>query len=72
MKRFYNMKISTKLVISFIFVAIIAGIVGMVGIFSINSLDKSDTILYENMTKPISQMSDISTAFQRTRVNLRD
>ena len=72
MKRFYNMKISTKLVISFIFVAIIAGIVGMVGIFSISSLDKSDKILYEHMTKPISQMSDISTAFQRTRVNLRD
>lgn len=72
MKWFYNLKIGTKLLAGFVLVAIIACVVGVVGIVNIIALDKSDTELYEKMTVPISQMSDIGVAFQRTRVNLRD
>lgn len=72
MKWFMNMKISTKLLASFILVAIIAGIVGVVGIVNMKTIDKSDTELYENMTVPISEVANISIQFQRSRVNVRD
>ncbi|HWR40625.1 MAG TPA: methyl-accepting chemotaxis protein [Patescibacteria group bacterium] len=72
MKWLDDMKISVKLLSSFILIALIAGIIGFVGVKSIQELDTSDTIMYEKMTVPIAQLSAISTAFQRMRVNLRD
>jgi methyl-accepting chemotaxis protein len=72
MKWFYNLKISAKLIIGFALVAVIAGVLGVFGMINLKSLDDSDTALYERMTVPISQMSGISTAFQRVRVNSRD
>lgn len=35
-------------------------------------MSKSDTVLFENMTVPLAQIGDISTAFQRLWVNARD
>ena len=72
MKWFMNMKIATKLITGFLIVAIIAGIVGVVGIRNIRALDKADSQLYSNMTVPISQLAELSIAFQRARVNVRD
>lgn len=72
MKWFYNMKIGAKLIVSFIIVALISGIVGVVGIANINKIDENDTILYENMTVPLSEVADIARWFQRARVNARD
>ena len=72
MKWFYNLRIGTKLVSSFIVVAIIAAVVGVVGVVNIIEINNSDTLLYKNMTVPISQMADVSTSFQRLRVNLRE
>ncbi|WP_296561345.1 MCP four helix bundle domain-containing protein, partial [uncultured Acetobacterium sp.] len=72
MKTFANMKVKAKLLVGFIIMAIIVGIVGVVGITNIKALDESDTELYENITVPIGQAGQISTAFQRMRVNIRD
>jgi len=72
MKWFYNMKIATKLIISFVIVAIISGVVGVVGIINIKSIDADDTYLYENVTVPIENMTTISTAFERVRIGTRD
>jgi len=72
MKTFANMKVKAKLLVGFIIMAIIVGIVGVVGITNIKALDESDTELYENITVPIGQVGQISTAFQRMRVNIRD
>ncbi len=72
MKGFYNLKISAKLLTGFAIVALIAGAVGAFGILNIKKADNSDTMLYENFTVPISEMGNISTAFQRLRVNVRD
>ena len=72
MKTFANMKVKAKLLTGFIIMAIIVTIVGAVGITNIKSLDQSDTELYENKTVPIAQAGQISTAFQRMRVNIRD
>lgn len=72
MKWFYNMKISQKLVISFVVVALISGIVGVIGITNITKMNENDTTLYENMTVPLSEIAEIARLFQRARVNARD
>ncbi|GAB7025050.1 methyl-accepting chemotaxis protein [Geotalea toluenoxydans] len=70
MQWFYNLKIGTKLLSSFIILALIAGIIGWIGIANIHKADDNGQMLYENVTMPISQLGAISTAFQRVRVNL--
>lgn len=72
MQWFYNQKISVKLIMSFTLVAIIAGVIGFVGVKNITTINKADTKLYTHMTVPMGQLVDISTEFQRVRVNLRD
>lgn len=72
MNWFKNMKISLKLITGFIIVAVIAGIIGVVGIININNINNNDTALYDKMTVPISQLSQISELYQRTRVSIRD
>lgn len=72
MKWFYNFKISVKLMMGFILIAVIAGAVGIVGIINITKIDNNDTKLYQNMTIPITYTTDITERFQRIRVNLRD
>ncbi len=52
--------------------ALLAGVVGGVGIYYIRSIDSSYTQLINNHTVAINTMADISIAFQRMRVNLRD
>ncbi len=72
MNWFYNLKIANKLLLSFMLVAVIAGVIGYIGISNISEIEVSDTEMYENMTVPIAQMSEISTYFQRMRVNTRE
>jgi len=70
MQWFYNLKIGTKLLSSFIMLALIAGVIGGIGIANIRKADNNGTLLYEKATVPISQLGTISTAFQRARVTL--
>jgi methyl-accepting chemotaxis protein len=70
MQWFYNQKIGTKLQSSFILLALIAGVIGWVGIDNIRKADNNSTALYEKATVPNDQLGDISTTFQRVRVNL--
>ncbi|MGE5329986.1 MAG: methyl-accepting chemotaxis protein, partial [Deltaproteobacteria bacterium] len=72
MKWFCNLKISLKLLIGFISVAVIAGIIGVVGMINIRAIDKADTEMYENVTVPMSVVANIAMSFQRERVHLRD
>ena len=72
MSWYYNLKISVKLLSAFIIVALIAGAIGWVGVVKLHEIDAADTKLYEKITIPIGQMQDVSTSFQRMRVNLRD
>ncbi len=72
MNWFKNLKIRTKLLSGFVFAALIGCFIGYIGITNIKNLDDSDTALYEKITVPIEHMSDISTYFQRIRVNTRD
>ena len=67
-----NLKIGTKLIWGFLFVAIIAAAVGVIGVMSLKTADSSDTRLYEKMTAPLVDMGDMRNAFQRSRINLKD
>jgi len=72
MQWFNNMKLKAKLMTGFIMVAIVAGSIGTVGVSKLHQIDDADTKLYEKITIPISDISDISTAFQRIRINIRE
>ena len=72
MKWFFNLKISAKLISSFVLVAAIAGLIGYEGISSLKSADNSDTRLYQKMTVPLGDLVDITNTFQQTRIKLRD
>ena len=67
-----NLKTNVKLIGSFLFIAVITAIVGIVGIYYLRQIDAADTKLYQNQLVPIGQLANLATAFQRTRVNLRD
>ena len=67
-----NIKLAPKMIGGFVLVAAIAALIGVVGITKIHTIDAADTVLYEKMTVPISQLGDMATNFQRQRINLRD
>jgi len=72
MNVFKNFQIGTKLIGGFLLVALIAATIGLVGIVKMKKMDENTTKLYEKITVPISELSDMSTAFQRVRINARD
>lgn len=72
MQWFYNLKISKKLMLSFLLLAIIAGILGYVGIKEIRSIQMADTKLYEENTEPFVPINNVAVAFQMRRVQLKD
>ena len=67
-----KMKVGTKLLASFVLVALIGAAIGIVGIRKIHQIDGEDTKLYEKITAPMNELSDMSVAFQRVRINVRD
>ncbi len=69
---FNNMTLKGKLLVGFITVAIIAGAIGGYGMYNIKVIAAADTKLYEAITVPLGEMAEISTDFQRLRVNARD
>ncbi|KDR94556.1 methyl-accepting chemotaxis protein [Peptoclostridium litorale DSM 5388] len=72
MQWYKDLKISVKLLSGFIMVAVIAGVIGFIGIRNIKTVDDNDTLLYTNMTVPISYSADMSKDFQRIRVHMRN
>ena len=72
MNWYYNLKISVKLLSAFIVVALIAGVIGAIGVSKISEIAAADTKMYTNMTVPLNDIAEVSIAFQRMRVNLRD
>ncbi|MBP6673083.1 MAG: methyl-accepting chemotaxis protein [Bacteroidetes bacterium] len=70
MKWFMDLKIGTKLITSFLFVALVGAFIGYQGIVSLKEADESDTILYERNTVPVSQIGTIAVSFQRMRCNM--
>jgi methyl-accepting chemotaxis protein len=66
------MKISGKLLLGFVVVALLGTAVGVFGIVNMRTLDAADTFLFENMTVPITNLLTITESFQSALVYLRD
>jgi methyl-accepting chemotaxis protein len=69
---FKNMKLATKVLSGFIVIAVIACVIGAIGIIKIQQIEDADMMLYEKVAMPTEILADISIAFQRIRVNIRD
>ncbi|HOM02432.1 MAG TPA: HAMP domain-containing methyl-accepting chemotaxis protein [Acetivibrio sp.] len=69
MRWYYNMRISAKLIIGFLTLAVVAGVVGSVALVNINNMSKADEELYENNTLGISYAAEAGLQFQRMRFN---
>lgn len=65
-----DVKIGTKLLASYILLAILCGVVGIFGISKIKQIDEADTLLYEKILLPIEYTGLITTDFNRIRVNV--
>lgn len=72
MNWFRSLHLGMQLMVSFVFVALIAAVVGIIGITNISHIGQADRMLYEKVTVPSSYVSDMSIAFQRVRICLRD
>jgi methyl-accepting chemotaxis protein len=72
MRWFYDMRVSAKLLSSFMLVALVAGIIGYVSVTKLRTLETAGEALYELNTKPLGDLLDVTTFYQKLRVNLRD
>lgn len=71
MKTWYNnLKISSKLLISFLIVALIAGAIGVIGIVSLNSVGGSYAVAYTDSVIALASMEKVSGSFQEMRQDL--
>src|SRR5580704_16260170 len=67
-----EMKLRTKMIGGFVFVALISAVIGLVSLTTIHRMALADQRLYENSTVPLPELSDIAVSFQRLRVASRD
>ena len=66
-----NIKIGTKLIISFTILFIIIVAIGTTGIIYIDKITYEAGRMYQLNTEPLGAMIDIAVKYQRTRVNIR-
>lgn len=72
MKRFNDLKIASKLIISFIIVAMIAGLVGIIGIYNIKNIQSLDKDMYEDHLATFDDLANVIESYQISRSDLRD
>jgi methyl-accepting chemotaxis protein len=63
-----KLKIRTKLIISFLLIAMLAAFIGIFELRRMDRINAADTELYETITVPIGNCIDLATDFQRIRV----
>ncbi|MEL4106136.1 methyl-accepting chemotaxis protein [Oscillospiraceae bacterium WX1] len=68
MKWFYDLRITSKMLLGFLALAMITVFVGVFAIICMNTLGASDNQLYDENTTGIEYIGDISEYFQRVRV----
>ncbi len=72
MNWFSNLKISKKLIISFIAVAFLAGVVGIIGIVNIKKIDDNYSDLFVNFGVATGDIGALGIAFHDNRSTVRD
>lgn len=72
MKWYYNMKISAKLIIGFVLVALIAAVVGIIAIVNIQEMNSLNKEMYELHTSTMDDMAIVLANYQQERAIIRD
>ena len=67
-----NLKISQKLILSFLILSLITTIVGCTGIYSMIQMKASGTKLYEKQTAPLSVISDLTVNLEHIKSQSRE
>src|SRR6185369_3622795 len=67
-----NLKIRDKLALGFSFVVFMALAIGIFGYFQIHKLERADSFLFNNGVKPVEQIGNIASGFQRLRADMRE
>lgn len=67
-----NMKLSTKLIASYMAVSLIGALIGIMGIMGLKNIDNSYTDLVERNLIPTIKLSQAETAFHQMRAGMRD
>jgi hypothetical protein len=67
-----KVKISVKIILGFLLIAIISGIVGVMGIYYTQRITVADRELYIYNTVPLAHIGSLGINFQEMRVVLRD
>lgn len=65
-----NLKISIKITISFLLVAVIAGAIGIIGIVGLDSVGGSYAVAYTDSVVALSSLEKVSGSFQEMRQDL--
>jgi methyl-accepting chemotaxis protein len=69
---FDNMKLGTKMIGGFVFVALISVAIGVTSLLNISKIASADQKLYDDSTVPLPELSRIAVSFQRMRIGSRD
>ena len=72
MKWFYDLKIASKLVVSFALVALIAGAIGWIGLVNAKRLSASLTAMYSDGLVPVRDLGYANAAFLVARHDVKD
>ena len=67
-----DVKIGTKLLVSYVLLAVITAIVGFFGISKIKVVEDEGTLMYQKAIIPLEDISTMNQAYQRVRINVRD
>ena len=65
-----NMKIKTKLTVSFIFVALLIGVVGSIGSKNIKKVDHNSQLIVSNNVIPLQQMTTVRRNIMQIKYNM--
>lgn len=65
-----NMKIKTKITISFIFVALLIGVVGFIGSKDIKKVDQNSQLIVTNNIAPLQQMTTVRHNIMQIKYNM--
>jgi len=67
-----NLKVRTKLVVSFLIVAVLAVAVGGVGIFGMQQIRDSGFYMYSNIVRPMPNLSLVEQTLLKIRIHVRE
>jgi methyl-accepting chemotaxis protein len=69
---FENMRLRTKMIGGFVFVALISVVIGETSLMNIRKMTRADQRLYDDSTVPLPELSRVAVAFQGMRIASRD